>query len=555
MSAAVSLEALKEHIVTANYPQAADTFCALLKDGHRLLDVVRVAIDATAPYVQAPSHIMPKGDGTFRGVNYDHTVLGWRASWRLTPCLPDPARLLPMTQAMWYVPQGLDVWDQVLCEFPGHYARDQEKCDEREAAQTPERAAGLPGPTGTTTRFGGRFDGPAWRPPKVHFEDHPPLRVGSPEERFERMWWAIMTGERVEGYRLFLGLAEEPEYRTRLKDTILMAGIIDLQETIIQRGSFQNIGHKALRARAMLDLADTLGWENAHGVFYTVVPDLGCTPRFHELWALTSTLLPMEFRGWQELKRTNTTPLTEREVDEVVDVINWAQPGDVIALITELLRRGRSLLAIADAIVIAFVHNEIHVMEHPNAFFTPGHAFDYCNVVNHWLRTSDNPHQAKALYFEALFVNDVLRANMLFPRDPAMALESPKAHAREMEQQSERELLVTLAQAIDAQDAPRAMAALDEYLARTEERETLIATLCYAASKVQNDPHVARKCASSIEEYRHNSTHRKDDILRGWAKYLARAVRRSTDLGCYQLFRQHFLGERGRHEPPLPLHA
>jgi hypothetical protein len=555
MSGAVSLEALAEHIVTANYPRAADTFCALLKEGHRLLDVVRVAIDTTAPYVQAPSHIMPKGDGTFRGVNYDHTVLGWRASWRLTPHLPDPARLLPMTQAMWYVPQGLDVWDQVLCEFPGHYARDQEKCDEREAVQTPERAAGLPGPTGTNTRTGGRFDGPAWRPPKVHFEDHPPLRVGSPQERLERMWWAIMTGERVEGYRLFLGLAEEPEYRTRLKDTILMAGIIDLQETIIQRGSFQNIGHKALRARAMLDLADTLGWENAHGVFYTVVPDLGCTPRFHELWALTSNLLPMEFRNWQEIKRANTAPLTEREVDEVVDVINWGQPGDVVALITELLRRGRALLAIADAIVIAFVHNEIHVMEHPNAFFTPGHAFDYCNVVNHWLRTYDNPHQAKALYFEALFVNDVLRANMLFPRDPAMALESPKVHAREMEQQSERELLVTLAQAIDMQDAPRALAAVDEYLARTGEREALIATLCYAASKVQNDPHVARKCASSIEEYRHNSTHRKDDILRGWTKYLARAVRRSTDLGCYRLFRQHFLGERGRHELPLPLNA
>ncbi|MER3421514.1 MAG: hypothetical protein C4290_13765 [Chloroflexota bacterium] len=514
--------------------------------------MVRVAIDTTAPYVQAPSHIMPKGDGTFRGVNYDHTVLGWRASWRLTPHLSDPAHLLPMTQAMWYVPQGLDVWDQVLCEFPGHYARDQEKCDERDTAQTPERAAGIPGPTGTTTRTGSRFNGPAWRPPKVHFEDHPPLRHGSVEERLARMWWAILTGERVEGYRLFLGLAEEPEpaVRTRLKDTILMAGIIDLQETIIQRGSFQNIGHKALRARAMLDLADTLGWENAHGVFYTVVPDLGCTPRFHELWALTSNLLPMEFRDWQELKRTNTAPLTEREVDEVVDVINWGQPGDVVALITELLRRGRALLAIADAIVIAFVHNELTVMEHPNAFFTPGHAFDYCNVVNHWLRTYDNPHQAKALYFEALFVNDVLRANMLFPRDPAMALESPKLHARAMEQKSEQELLLTLTQAIDAQDAPRALAAVDEYLARTDERETLIATLSYAASKIQNDPHVARKCASSIEEYRHNTTSRKDDILRAWAKYLARAVRRSTDLGCYRLFRQHFLGDRDAYPHP-----
>jgi hypothetical protein len=57
---------------------------------------------------------------------------------------------------------------------------------------------------------------------------------------------------------------------------------------------------------------------------------------------------------------------------------------------------------------------------------------------------------------------------------------------------------------------------------------------------VQNDPHIERLCVSSIEEYRHNSTSRKDDILRGWAKYLSRGIRRSTDLGCYELYQQHF---------------
>ena len=548
--AAVSYDALREHIITANYPQAADTFCELIKEGHRLPDVMGAAIDATAPYVQAPSHIMPRPDGTWRGVNYDHTVLGWRASFRLMPHLPQPAGLLPMAQAIWYAPQGLDVWDQVLCEFPGHYARDQEKCDEKDQARPADsprapqaEARAVPGPVATNTGSTGRFDGPAWQPPKVHFEDHPPLLAGPPEERLQRMQFAITEGNRVESYRLFLGLAQDPAYRTRLKDAILMAGIVDLQETIIQRGAFQNIGHKALRARALVDLADALGWENAHSVFYTVVPDLGCMPRFYELWALTSTLLPMEFRAtWQNLKHLNQSPLTEREVDEVVDVLNWAGPGDVVALITELLRRGRALLSIADAIVIAFVHNQIHVMEHPVAFFTPGHAYDYCNIVNHWLRTYDNPHQAKVLYFEALFVNDVLRANMLFPRDPAMTLENPRSYAREMEQLAERDLLPALERAIDAQDAPRALAALDEYLARTDERTALIATIGFAAAKVQNDPHVERVCASSIEEYRYNSTSRKDDILRGWVKYLARAIRRSKDLGCYNLFKQHFLG-------------
>lgn len=540
MSAAVSLDALREHIVTANYPAAANTFCELLKEGGRLHDLVGTAIDAAAPFVQAPSHLMPKPDGTWRGVNYDHTVLGWRASMRLMPALGGARQFLPVAQAMWYAPQGLDVWSQVLCEFPGHYARDQERCDERDPEQLHEVRNATAGPVKTNTHLTGRFNGPAWRPPRVHFEDHAPLTEGKPEERLERMQHAIMEGDRVASYRLFLGLAGEPAYRTRLKDAILMAGIVDLQETIINRAGMQNIGHKALRARAMVDLADTLGWEQAHAVFYTVVPDLGCTPRFHELWALTSNILPMEFRNWRTLKQDNRLPLTVREIDEVVDVLNWAQPGDVVALITELLRRGRSLLGIADAIIIAFVHNQLHVMEHPVSFFTPGHAFDYCNVVNHWLRTYDNPHQAKALYFEALFVNDVLRANMLFPRDPAFALEPSRRFAGEMANLSAQELLATIERSIDVQDAPRTLAALDEYLTRTGEREALIATLSYAAAKVQNDPHVERVCVSSIEEFRFNSTPRKDDILRGWAKYLARAVRRSVDLGCYNLFRRHF---------------
>src|SRR5262245_53224935 len=163
----------------------------------------------------------------------------------MMPALPEPAALLPIAQASWYVPQGLDVWSQVQCDFPGHYARDQERCDDRDHQPPYDPPV--------------QFDGPAWSTPKVHFEDHPPIRDGKPAERLARMQQAIMAGERVESYRLFLGLTEEPEMRTALKDALLMAGITDLQGTIIQRGGYQNIGHKALRARALVDLADALG--------------------------------------------------------------------------------------------------------------------------------------------------------------------------------------------------------------------------------------------------------------------------------------------------------
>ena len=67
-------------------------------------------------------------------MNYDHTILGWRSAVNLQPYLSDRRAALPATQAMWYVPQGLNIWDQIQCEFPGHLAREQEKCDGREPA-------------------------------------------------------------------------------------------------------------------------------------------------------------------------------------------------------------------------------------------------------------------------------------------------------------------------------------------------------------------------------------------------------------------------------------
>ena len=59
------------------------------------------------------------------------------------------------------------------------------------------------------------------------------------------MQWAISEGQKEEAYGLFLGLAKDPASRNRLKDALLFAGITDLQDTIINRGGFQNIGHKA----------------------------------------------------------------------------------------------------------------------------------------------------------------------------------------------------------------------------------------------------------------------------------------------------------------------
>ena len=75
---------------------------------------------------RCPSHINIK-DGQISLINNDHTILGLRASAYLMPYLPEKYRLLPLLQSVWYIPAGLDIWNQLLrqisrplCDDEGH---------------------------------------------------------------------------------------------------------------------------------------------------------------------------------------------------------------------------------------------------------------------------------------------------------------------------------------------------------------------------------------------------------------------------------------------------
>jgi hypothetical protein len=524
-SGTVSIERFREEITTAQYREASDTFCRLITDGEEpLRKVVHTAVAAAAPFVQVPSHMMKKADGEMRGVNYDHTVLGWRGALRLTPHLSKEKALLPTLQAMWYAPQGLNIWEQIICEFPGHYARS-EKCNLRYPGDDPEED---------------RFDGPAWVPPKIHFEDHDPIPSPSVEEGIGRLLNAIAEGDRAESYGGFLGLAEDPNNRERLKEAILFAGIIDLQDSLINRGGYQNIGHKALRARALVDIADYLGWENAHEIIYTVVPDLGCSPRLYGLWTEISNIVKIELSGLGTIPKRSDQPLTERELDRLTYAILWGGPYEVNEVITSLLRHGAGLLDVTDGTAVAYQRFLVDILEHPSAFNHPMHSFDYLNVVNHWIRTYDNPHQVKTVYMTARFINDTFRANAMFPRDPKVELEPRSAYRPYADDIAVDRLLPVLQEAIVAQDTSRAGALADSYLERTSERKELLETITYAACHFQNDPHIMRNCASSIEEYAANQTSRRDDIIRGFVKHQSRYIKRTTVHEAMGLYAQHF---------------
>ena len=111
-----------------------------------------------------------------------------------------------------------------------------------------------------------RFDGPTWTAPKQWFQtDHAPIVDGTVPDRLNRFAASIMEGDKQTAYQLSLGLHAEPDpaVRRQLESQLLFCGIIDLQETLLGGRKMQNIGHKALRARALVHLAEVIGWEHA----------------------------------------------------------------------------------------------------------------------------------------------------------------------------------------------------------------------------------------------------------------------------------------------------
>ncbi|HUX85803.1 MAG TPA: hypothetical protein VMW65_02275 [Chloroflexota bacterium] len=509
------VQEMTENIVATDTRGTTDAFCRLVIEGKRLPELIVAGLGAAAPYLNVPAHTMIRPDGDLKGVNYDHTVMGVRGSLAMMSALPNKLQLLPMTQAFWYLPDGLDIWDQLLCEQPGHYARENEKCP-----VLPESE------------------------PQVHFADQPAIRDGSVDDRFHRWLSSTMLGDRTESYRLFLGLAEEPEYRERLKEQLLFLSIIDIQDTIIgpHKRKIQNIGHKSFRARALIDIADYVGWENAHHVFYGIVPDFACWPRFYDLWGEMSAKVPQIFGPeWNALKQVNQEHMTVEERDRTMDVIVHATSAEEVKdQITALLKRGVRFTDIAQAVVLGHAAYVMEVADNSRSFFTTGHAFDYCNVVHYWIRRFDNPNQVKGLYFMAVFLNDAIQATLLAGAGFLSDLEPPAGHRAWAAGLTRQETLVELDNAIAQLQSGKATALTDAYVDRFSERQDLIATLAKGAARFQADPHMQRNAASSQEEWTNNTIGNRDLILRAQARYLASGKKRTMSPDCFNLFHDFF---------------
>jgi hypothetical protein len=502
-----SFDLFTDAILQRDQPRVTNLFFRMVRDGQSVGEALSVVTAAEAPFVQVPCHINMR-DGNIALTNNDHTILGLRASTYLMPYLPEKYRLLPLLQSVWYIPAGLDIWNQLLGKYPGRYAT-------MKGIQVPPPDYG----------------------PVVWQEDQEPIRAsGTVEERLHDYTIATMTGDSRRSYGLFLGLAEDEETRPLLRDQLEFLGLIDLQDTVIGRKA-RNTGHKAIRARAVTDLANYIGWEHAHGVYYMGVPDMAIGPLYYSLYDAASVRIGAEFPddAGKSLKHTNQTSLFPAEVEEFVELLMTADHDAVWDRLSAHLKNGKSIRSLGDTIQLGAAELILRTTV-PRQFTNGQHPFDYCNVANNWMRNGDNPYQARILYLMANFINDVAHENQL--QSPVIEKEFAEYN---FTGKSSDALLRELDDAIMALDFPRSTAVANTYLQSGADRRAYMETVALAACRFQDDPHNQKITISTFEEYGLNSTHLRDRLLLATPRLLAGWVKMPGERDCYARFEKEWI--------------
>jgi hypothetical protein len=298
----------------------------------------------------------------------------------------------------------------------------------------------------------------------------------------------------------------------------------------------RNTGHKALRARAVVDLAGHIGWDRAHGVYYTGVPDMAVGPLYYSLYDAACVTLTEAFPdAGKSLKQTNLTPLTAEQVEDMMRLLMEADGQTVWDQITTHLRNGIALRSLGDAIQLGAAELVLRTTV-PRKFTEGQHPFDYCNTANYWMRTSDSPYQPRVLYLMANFVNDAARANKLF----SSVIEQEFA-ANDLSGRTPEALLRDQDEAIMAFDFARATSVANAYLQTGADRSKLLARLAVTACKFQDDPHNQKISHSTFEEYGHNSTHLRDRLLLATARLLAGWPKMPGERDCYARYMKEWI--------------
>jgi hypothetical protein len=509
---------LEERILARDQVGTSAVFYDLVRAGRTRTEILHETVRIHAPYTHVPYH-QRIDNGFVRFVNNDHCLLSARTSLRLPGYLPKGLEYLPVAQTIWYVPTGLDPWNQLLGKAPGHYGGRGQKRDPNKPIAAPER----------------------------HWADQEPLTLDGPfEERLDHWLTLVQRGDVVAAYRVFLGLFEEKEHRRELLGHLAFAGLIDVQDRMLYNRSYTT-GHKAHRARATIELGEALAWDDAHDVLYAGVLDMAVGPRWHSAYEMAcqiswlylaeddakpkSSMEPSPRRVVEERLLRNAGSLTTAEAQRLTQAIIAEPEPAYIHELTALLLAGKDPRRILDAIQVAAAR-VILTAASPANFSMPHHGYEYTNTLRWFYDTFEHPHRLKLLYVAGSFINQAASWVRNTPGNGEGDTRPPQGASS----LSQGALLARLDDAQMALKPDESRAWVRAYLDAGYDRTPLVQTLALAAVKEGNDPHNQEIGLCLLENYGHSTAHDRETLLLACAHHTAGHQKFGDPLEAYKRF-------------------
>ena len=489
---------LEDRIMARDQVGASAVYYDLVRAGRPLHEIIAEGVRIHAPYTHVPYHERID-DGYPNFVNDDHCLLSARATLHLAKLLPRELAMLPMAQTIWYIPTGLDIWNQKINKAPGHYTRG----------------------------FTGKIVNPPV--PAVYWQDQTPLHSNAPlQERLADWLTLVHRGQVIDAYRSFLGLMEDKANRKEVLAELVFAGLIDVQDRMYRNRSYTT-GHKAYRARSTVELGNALGWDNAHDVIYAGALDVAVGPRWYSLYEMACNTVKSDIEGVDlhavpyggvaeaELAvLRNAAPLSAEDEFTLLRALLHEHSPVNIDCVTALLKEGKDPRRIVDVIQLAAA--DIVLATHGvHNFSMPMHCYEYTNALGWFYDSFDHPRRLRLLYVAAEFVNMTAWHQKLTNAFTPAPIHAPGCAGK----LSADELLGHVDAAICSLDGPASLAWTKAYLENVTDRAPLVQTLALVACKLGNDPHNQEIPQNMLEDFGKNRSANRDRLLLACAQHCA----------------------------------
>lgn len=498
--AAALYEKLEDRCLMRDQKGASDVYYDLVRAGRPLNEIIAEGVRIHAPYTHVPYHER-MDDGYPNFVNNDHCLLSARATINLSKMLPPHLAMLPMAQTIWYIPTGLDIWNQKINKAPGHYTRHRGNLGTVEAPPAPV----------------------------VYWPDQEPLRQTGPlKDRLNTWMTMVHRGQVIDAYRTFLGLMEDTTERKDVLAEMCFAGLIDVQDRLLWNRSYTT-GHKAYRARSTVEIGNAIGWEHAHNVIYAGALDVAVGPRWYSTYEMACNWVKMHIEGESlhavpysgvsdaELAMLrNKEPVNQAEAAKLIHAVLRESETAPLQVITDLLKAGRDPRRILDVLQLAVAQIVLETQT-PENFNMPHHCYEYHNTLAWFYDTFDHPRRLRLLYVAAAFANRVAGHQQGLGDVHSVSIQAPPGASA----LSAAQLLDRVETAICALNGAECLAWTQAYCENVTDRTPLVQRIALAASRLGNDPHNQEIAQCMLMDFGTNRQPDRDRLLLAAAYHTA----------------------------------